>query len=255
MYRTTLMSTQLAGCEWEYIDAVTRQSATFADGVRAAKRCWQTNMVEYPETDFGEALAIIARLVSGGLATKIYKVSLGNFDTHGNQAVTHTRLLKTLGDGIATFQADLEQLGLEDRVVGMTYSEFGRRVDDNGPGTDHGTAAPHFVFGANVDGGKLHGGLPDLSNLDRFGKPDPHRRVLLLLRLGHSPPLRHIGTEVGRNSSVRSLRESGLRSTLSHVERRGRERTHARPPRPGKHLTPIEGPIPSLLLKVRAGYR
>lgn len=158
----------LAGCEWEFVDAVTRQSATFADGVRAANAAGK-NSVEYPETDFAEALAIIARLVAGGLATRIYKVSLGNFDTHGNQAVTHTRLLETLGDGIAAFQSDLEGLGLDDRVVGMTYSEFGRRVDDNGPGTDHGTAAPHFVFGANVDGGKLHGGLPDLANLDRFG--------------------------------------------------------------------------------------
>ena len=158
----------LAGCEWEYIDAVTRQSAGFADGVRSASVAGR-NMVEYPDNPFAEALAIIARLISGGLATRIYKVSLGNFDTHGNQTLVHANLLRILGDGLGAFNNDLALLGLDQRVVGMTYSEFGRRVEDNGPGTDHGTAAPHFVFGAGVDGGTMHGGLPDLQNLDRNG--------------------------------------------------------------------------------------
>lgn len=157
-----------AGREWEFIDRINRQSITFADGVRLASEKGK-NLVEYPETDFAAALAIVARLVAGGLATRIYKVSLGGFDTHGNQAITHARLLSTLSDGIAAFQQDIESLGVDDRVIGMTYSEFGRRVDDNGPGTDHGTAAPHFVFGTPVDGGRNHGGLPDLANLDRNG--------------------------------------------------------------------------------------
>ncbi len=157
--------TTLAGREWEFIDRVNQQSVTFADGVREASNKGD-NLVEYPETDFAAALAIVARLVAGGLATRIYKVSLGGFDTHGNQAATHANLLKTLSDGIAAFQQDITALGVDERVIGMTYSEFGRRVDDNGPGTDHGTAAPHFVFGTPISGGRMIGDGPDLTNLD-----------------------------------------------------------------------------------------
>ncbi len=160
--------TTLAGREWEFIDSVNRQSVTFADGVRAAALNAGNNVL-YPETDFAQSLAIIAQLVAGGLGTRIYKVSLGNFDTHRNQAANHAQLLETLSGGIKAFQDDLFRLGVADRVVGMTYSEFGRRVRENGSGTDHGTAAPHFVFGSTVDGGKVLGGLPDLSGIDSSG--------------------------------------------------------------------------------------
>ena len=160
--------TTLAGREWEYIDIVSRQSATFAEGVRSAAEKGGPGG-SYPDEPFAAALAIIARLIAGGLQTRIYKVSLGNFDTHGNQEPVHARLLEILSGGIDAFQRDLSGRGIDQRVVGMTYSEFGRRVEDNGSGTDHGTAAPHFVFGSMVDGGRLLGGLPDLENLDDFG--------------------------------------------------------------------------------------
>lgn len=158
----------LPGREWEFIDSINRQSITFADTVRgAASRA--ANQVSYPDTDFARSLAIVAQLIAGGLGTRVYKVSLGNFDTHGNQAATHPVLLQTLSDGVAAFQADLAAHRVDHRVVGMTYSEFGRRVQENGSGTDHGTAAPHFVFGGMVDGGKVFGGLPDLAGIDAYG--------------------------------------------------------------------------------------
>ena len=164
----TVDVTTLAGREWEFIDLINRQSITFADTVRGAA-LKVGNQVEYPDTDFAQGLAIIARLVAGGLGTRVYKVRLGNFDTHGGQAVVHPLLLQTLSEGIGAFQDDLHKLGVAERVVGMTYSEFGRRVQENGPGTDHGTAAPHFVFGATVDGGKVFGNVPDLVHIDQFG--------------------------------------------------------------------------------------
>ena len=158
----------LAGREWQFIDLINRQSITFADAVREAALKVQ-NQIEYPDTDFARSLAIIARLVAGGLGTRVYKVRLGNFDTHGGQATVHSLLLQTLSDGVRAFQNDLHALDVADRVVGMTYSEFGRRVEENGPGTDHGTAAPHCVFGSGIEGGKVFGSVPDLASLDRFG--------------------------------------------------------------------------------------
>lgn len=158
----------LPGREWEFIDLINRQSITFADTVRSAA-LRAANQVAYPDTDFARSLAIAAQLIAGGLGTRVYKVSLGNFDTHGNQGAAHSNLLQTLSDGIAAFQADLVALGAAHRVTGMTYSEFGRRVQENGSGTDHGTAAPHFVFGGTVAGGNIFGGLPDLAGIDAYG--------------------------------------------------------------------------------------
>ena len=80
------------------------------------------------------------------------------------------RSLSNLSEAVSLFVQDCEQLGTADRVAGLTFSEFGRRVAENGSqGTDHGTAAPLFVFGKNIIGGKIHGHNPDLVNLDSRG--------------------------------------------------------------------------------------
>lgn len=118
------------------------------------------NAVTYPDTTLANQLKNVALLVSGGLKTKIYTVMLGGFDTHSEQVVSgnptlgiHTNLLKTLSEAIKAFQDDLVALGLEDRVMGMTFSEFGRQIRSNGSyGTDHGTAAPMILFGACTSG-------------------------------------------------------------------------------------------------------
>ena len=101
----------------------------------------------------------MARLISGGLGTKVYVVQLGGFDTHDSQVIEgenadgqHAELLKELSDAVVAFQDDLDLLGISDRVIGMTYSEFGRRIRSNAAlGTDHGNAAPMFVFGNCVN--------------------------------------------------------------------------------------------------------
>lgn len=118
-----------------------------------------------------EKLKIVARLISGGLRSKIYIVNLGSFDTHSAQVVegqteagTHAGLLSELSLGINAFQDDLNKLGLEERVMGMTYSEFGRRIKSNFSfGTDHGTAAPLILFGACVNAG-ITGDNPEISD-------------------------------------------------------------------------------------------
>jgi hypothetical protein len=110
-----------------------------------------------------DQLKSVARLIAGGLQTKIYVVSLRGFDTHANQVLAadvttgaHANLLAKLNDAIVAFQDDLRLLGLENRVMGMTMSEFGRRILSNASlGTDHGTSAPLFVWGAGVSGGLL----------------------------------------------------------------------------------------------------
>jgi len=98
----------------------------------------------------------IARLISGGAQTKVYILNLNGFDTHDGQVINgspttgaHANLLKTLSDAIHAFMNDIQLLGLSDRVLGMTFSEFGRQVAANASnGTDHGDAAPLFLFGS-----------------------------------------------------------------------------------------------------------
>lgn len=111
------------------------------------------------ETELAKKLKNVARLISGGLQTRIYIVQIGGFDTHDNQVVDsetsngiHSELLRELSDSICAFQDDLNLLKVNDRVIGMTYSEFGRRIRSNSAlGTDHGTAAPMFIFGTCVE--------------------------------------------------------------------------------------------------------
>ena len=121
---------------------------------------------DYPANSFGNSLRNVAALIAAGNATRVYYVSLGGFDTHVNQPTAHANLLRTLSEGLAAFQRDLESKKLDDQVLTMTFSEFGRRPSENeSRGTDHGTAAPLFVMGSRVKAG-LHGTAPNL-NVDR----------------------------------------------------------------------------------------
>jgi uncharacterized protein (DUF1501 family) len=118
-------------------------------------------------------LKMIARLLSGGVKTKIFLARLGGFDTHAEQVEpydatmgTHAALLYHISSAMKAFQDDLKEMGLEDRVMSMTFSEFGRRAYSNGSyGSDHGTAAPMFVFGKMVKPG-VTGTNVDLNNLN-----------------------------------------------------------------------------------------
>ncbi|HTQ31759.1 MAG TPA: DUF1501 domain-containing protein [Opitutaceae bacterium] len=116
----------------------------------------------YPTTPFAASLRNVAALISANLSTRVYFVSLSGFDTHANQLNTQANLLRVLSDGLAAFQKDLETHKLDQQVLTMTFSEFGRRASENGnKGTDHGTAAPLFVMGSRLKAG-LHGTAPAL---------------------------------------------------------------------------------------------
>ncbi len=120
-----------------------------------------SNMATYPaDNQLAAQLRTIAQLIAGGLRTKVYVANLGGFDTHAGQVVldptlgTHSELLQLLSDAVAAFQQDLTLLGIEKRVLTMTFSEFGRRIRSNDSlGTDHGDAAPLMLFGSCVKPG------------------------------------------------------------------------------------------------------
>jgi len=117
----------------------------------------------YPANPFAASLKNVAALVASGLPTRVYFVTLNGFDTHYNQLVAQSALLKTLSEGLAAFQQDLVAHKLDDQVTTMTFSEFGRRASENeSRGTDHGTASPLFVLGSRVKGG-FHGTAPNLN--------------------------------------------------------------------------------------------
>ncbi|MBA2288402.1 MAG: DUF1501 domain-containing protein [Ktedonobacteraceae bacterium] len=125
--------------------------------------------VTYPQGPFAQGLKVLAEAIVQGLGLRVGYVTLGGFDTHANQQATHALLMKTLADGLSAFYNDLQQQNKADNVVIMTWSEFGRRVEENGSlGTDHGTAAPLFVLGKAVNRG-IFGEPPDLGSLDANG--------------------------------------------------------------------------------------
>ncbi|MDB6079375.1 MAG: hypothetical protein JWO82_3122 [Akkermansiaceae bacterium] len=122
--------------------------------------------VQYEGTPISRSLNMVSRLIAGGLPTRVYYVSHGGFDTHNQQLNSHDRLLGQLDSALKSFFADLKDQGNADRVTLMTFSEFGRRVDENASaGTDHGRASCLFVAGGGVKGG-LYGQYPSLSDLD-----------------------------------------------------------------------------------------
>lgn len=114
-----------------------------------------------------QQLQAVANMIAADLPTRVFYVSLGGFDTHSGQLQTHNNLMAELGAAMQSFIETLEKDGLLERVLVLTFSEFGRRVQENASGgTDHGEAAPVFLFGAAVKPG-LHGEHPDLRNLNR----------------------------------------------------------------------------------------
>jgi uncharacterized protein (DUF1501 family) len=122
--------------------------------------------VNYPQTPFGNQLQMVAQMIAGGLKTRVYYITMGGFDTHSNEKNSHDRLMGMLSDGVSALMKDLKAQGNDKKTVIMSFSEFGRRVQENASrGTDHGTAAPMFVFGSPVKGG-VYGEHPSLKPTD-----------------------------------------------------------------------------------------
>jgi uncharacterized protein (DUF1501 family) len=149
------------GKELLYVRTIMRQANAYNTVIKkAADMVKQQNT--YPTGNpLADQLKIVAKLIKGGLKTKIYMVSIGGFDTHASQVDNadttkgdHATLLSRLSQAIYAFQNDLKFLGIENRVIGMTMSEFGRRVKSNGSmGTDHGAALPMMLFGTQIEKG------------------------------------------------------------------------------------------------------
>jgi uncharacterized protein (DUF1501 family) len=127
----------------------------------------------YPQTPLAQRLRLAAQLIDADLGARIFYVSIGNFDTHSSQAQTHAQLLNQLSGAMTAFFKDLAARGHRDRVLLMTFSEFGRRAKENGSrGTDHGSAAPMFLVGGKVKAGAV-GEHPSLTSLE-FGNLKHH---------------------------------------------------------------------------------
>jgi len=174
------------GHELQWIMDIEKKSNQYAGRLREVYEKGQNSDVQYPEkypynapkrsvnNPLAPQLKMIARLLSGGCQTKIFLARIGGFDTHASQVEdydasmgTHAALLYHLSEGVKAFQNDLLRLGLEERVLTVTMSEFGRRAASNGSwGTDHGTSAPMFIFGSAAKAG-ITGTNPDLYDLDR----------------------------------------------------------------------------------------
>ena len=155
------------GSALDFLERTALDAQLSSDTIRAIADRGQSDAT-YPTSQLGNALKLVAKLIGGGMATRVFYVSQGGYDTHTNQLGAQDRLLKDLGDSVKAFVQDLKGQGNLPRVLVMTFSEFGRRVTENASGgTDHGAAAPMFVIGDRVKAGLL-GQYPSLAPADLF---------------------------------------------------------------------------------------
>ena len=162
------------GHELSFIRQTARQSNAYNQRIVDAADKQENLSNLYPparQNKLADQLKIVARMIGGGLKTKMYMVSLGGFDTHANQVSTgdtsegvHANLLEMISEAMNAFQDDIEKMNVSNRVLTMTFSEFGRRIGSNGSaGTDHGAAAPMFLMSSAVEG-SIIGNNPVLPN-------------------------------------------------------------------------------------------
>ena len=153
-----------AGHELTFIREVAQQTQAYSTSIKTAATKGKNLSTLYPaagQNSLSDQLKIVAQLIAGGLQSRIYVVSIGGFDTHSAQVTltdttqgAHATLLGKLSVAITAFEDDLRLMGAQDRVLGMTFSEFGRRIISNASlGTDHGTSEPVIIFGTKVNAG------------------------------------------------------------------------------------------------------
>ena len=156
-----------SGSALDFLERTALDAQVSSDEIRAISNRIE-NKATYPGNQLGNSLKLVAKLIGGGLPTRIFYVSQGGYDTHTNQANTHERLLRELSESMQAFVKDIKEQGNLSRVLVMTFSEFGRRVAENASGgTDHGAAAPMFMIGGKIKAGLL-GQYPSLAPADLF---------------------------------------------------------------------------------------
>jgi uncharacterized protein (DUF1501 family) len=174
LYETATLGTTPRDLELAYVrqtaNSAFRYATTIKDSYARGK-----NQVDYPLDNYlGEQLAIVAKLIKGNLGTRIFMVEIGGFDTHADQYDDHLRLLNNIATAVKAFYEDLElgNAGLSEKVLGMTFSEFGRTIYENGSlGTDHGWGTHMLMFGGGIGNGVV-GTYQDLTNPDPFTDPE-----------------------------------------------------------------------------------
>lgn len=138
-----------------------------ADYIQKTAKTYQVQ-ADYPATGLGNQLKTISKFINSGLQTRIYYVSLSGFDTHTGQQAQQGRQLKIYADAVAAFIKDLKQTNKLDDTLVMTFSEFGRRVEQNASnGTDHGTANNVLIYGGKLKKAGIYNPAPDLANLQQ----------------------------------------------------------------------------------------
>ncbi len=152
----------------DFVQRTGNETRALAQRLRMAVRDVRS-AVDYPPFALCQSLKLVAQMIAAEIPTRVFYVTHGGFDTHSAQANRHAGLLQELSQALALFQRDLKTQGHLDRVLLMTFSEFGRRVDENRQaGTDHGTANVMFLLGGRIKPG-LHGTAPDLIHRDAQG--------------------------------------------------------------------------------------
>ena len=152
------------GPTMEYLGQAGRDALRGADIIRVAPESYSSN-VEYADDPLARRLKDVAQVHLAGLGTQVFYTSHGPFDTHYDQGGSHTKIWMEVSAAISSFFADLREHDAADEVVMMVFSEFGRRVRDNGTGTDHGAAGVAFAIGDRVNGG-MYGTYPSLKPED-----------------------------------------------------------------------------------------
>jgi len=151
--------------EFAYSDIANKTLET-DEILRAALEANPDPAVEFPNTSLGRQLRVIARLIKAGpslgFRRQIFFAATGGFDTHGNQLGAHANLLANLSGSLAAFHQATIEAGIEDSVTTFTASDFGRTMDTNGDGSDHGWGSHHLILGGAVKGGDIYGQYPDL---------------------------------------------------------------------------------------------
>jgi uncharacterized protein (DUF1501 family) len=150
--------------DFAYVRQMGHSTLTLADRIRAARQF--KSRVEYPPYQLSQSLKLIGQLIAAEAPTRVYYTSMTGFDTHVTQDFRHGGLMQELSQALSLFARDMRAAGHWDRILVLTFSEFGRRVKENASlGTDHGAASMMFLAGGSVEAG-LHGVAPDLKDLD-----------------------------------------------------------------------------------------
>ena len=152
------------GAVMDYLGRTGRDALMSADLLQHAPAQY-TSGIEYADTPIARSLQAVAKLIMADLGTRVFYTQHAGYDTHANQAVTQPQLLEDLSQGLSDFFADLQEQQRSDNVLVYIFTEFGRRVKDNGAGTDHGSGGGGFVIGDYVKGG-MYGEYPSLKEED-----------------------------------------------------------------------------------------